>query len=200
MKEITNAIKQFTDIYKSSLSPDWVNIICGILLPLVISVIVIFQNKKINKNNEKLQKNIYNHEVRNKKYDIILNSYVAYIDVVQSLPLSKEGLNCLSNNNPIATEIITNIINARERILLETKKLKLLLKNDIELITTIEQLNTLYQEIANDITFGVVKKTEINTKNVLEKIRQYQQLVESENYDKLFEKYLTIDEIWFWEH
>lgn len=195
MKEITNAIKQFTDIYKSSLSPDWVNIICGILLPLVISVIVIFQNKKINKNNEKLQKNIYNHEVRNKKYDIILNSYVAYIDVVQALPLSKEGLNCLSNNNPIATEIITNIINARERILLETKKLKLLLKNDIELITTIEQLNTLYQEIANDITFGVVKKTEINTKNVLEKIRQYQQLVESENYDKLFEKYLTIDEI-----
>lgn len=195
MKEITNAIKQFTDIYKSSLSPDWINIICGILLPLVISVIVIFQNKKINKNNERLQKNIYNHEVRNKKYDIILNSYVAYIDVVQSLPLSKEGLNYLSNNNPIATEIITNIINARERILLETKKLKLLLKNDIELITTIEQLNTLYQEIANDITFGVVKKTKINTKNVLEKIRQYQQFVESENYDKLFEKYLTIDEI-----
>ena len=93
------------------------------------------------------------------------------------------------------TEIITNIINARERILLETKKLKLLLKNDIELITTIEQLNTLYQEIANDITFDVVKKTKINTDNVFEKIRQYQQLVESENYDKLFEKYLTIDEI-----
>lgn len=200
MKEITNAIKQLTDIYKSSLSPDWVNIICGILLPLVISIIVIFQNKKINKNNERLQENIYNHEVRNKKYDIILNSYVAYIDVVQSLPLSKEGLNCLSNNNPIVTEIITNIINARERILLETKKLKLLLKNDIELITTIEQLNTLYQEIANDITFDVVKKTKINTDNVFEKIRQYQQLVESENYDKLFEKYLTIDEIWFWEH
>ena len=195
MKEITNAIKQLTDIYKSSLSPDWVNIICGILLPLVISIIVIFQNKKINKNNERLQENIYNHEVRNKKYDIILNSYVAYIDVVQSLPLSKEGLNCLSNNNPIVTEIITNIINARERILLETKKLKLLLKNDIELITTIEQLNTLYQEIANDITFDVVKKTKINTDNVFEKIRQYQQLVESENYDKLFEKYLTIDEI-----
>ena len=74
------------------------------------------------------------------------------------------------------------------------------MKNDIELITTIEQLNTLYQEIANDITFGIVKKTKINTKNVLEKIRRYQQLVESENYDKLFEKYLTIDEIWFWEH
>lgn len=195
MEEITNALKQFIDLYESSLSPDWINIICGIFLPLVISIIVIIQNKNINKNNEKLQKDIYNHEVKNKKYDIILNSYVAYIDVLQAFPLSEEGLNCLSNNNPIATEIITNIINARERILLETKKLKLLLKNDIELITTIEQLNTLYQEIANDITFGIVKKTKINTKNVLEKIRRYQQLVESESYDKLFEKYLTIDEI-----
>ena len=195
MEEITNALKQFIDLYESSLSPDWINIICGIFLPLVISIIVIIQNKNINKNNEKLQKDIYNHEVKNKKYDIILNSYVAYIDVLQAFPLSEEGLNCLSKDDSVTTETIINILNSRERILLETKKLKFLLKNDVELIKTIEKLNSLYREIANDITFGIVKKTKINTKNVLEKIRRYQQLVESENYDKLFEKYLTIDEI-----
>lgn len=195
MEEIVNAIKQFIDLYESSLSPDWINIICGILSPLVISIIVIFQNKKINKNNEKLQKDIYNHEVKNKKYDIILNSYVAYIDVLQVFPLSKEGLNGLSKDDPVTTEIIINILNSRERILLETKKLKLLLKNDVELIKTIEKLNSLYQEIANEISNGIIRKYGINTKNVLEKIKQYQQLVESENYDKLFEKYLTIDEI-----
>ena len=195
MEEITNALKQFIDLYESSLSPDWINIICGIFLPLVISIIVIIQNKSINKNNEKLQKDIYNHEVKNKKYDIILNSYVAYIDVLQVFPLSKEGLNGLSKDDPVTTEIIINILNSRERILLETKKLKLLLKNDVELIKTIEKLNSLYQEIANEISNGIIRKYGINTKNVLEKIKQYQQLVESENYDKLFEKYLTIDEI-----
>ena len=195
MEEITNALKQFIDLYESSLSPDWINIICGIFLPLVISIIVIIQNKNINKNNEKLQKDIYNHEVKNKKYDIILNSYVAYIDVLQVFPLSKEGLNGLSKDDPVTTEIIINILNSRERILLETKKLKLLLKNDVELIKTIEKLNSLYQEIANEISNGIIRKYGINTKNVLEKIKQYQQLVESENYDKLFEKYLTIDEI-----
>ena len=195
MEEITNALKQFIDLYESSLSPDWINIICGIFLPLVISIIVIIQNKNINKNNEKLQKDIYNHEVKNKKYDIILNSYVAYIDVLQAFPLSEEGLNCLSKDDSVTTETIINILNSRERILLETKKLKFLLKNDVKLIKTIEKLNSLYREIANEISNGITRKNGINIKNVLEKIKQYQQLVESESYDKLFEKYLTIDEI-----
>ena len=86
-------------------------------------------------------------------------------------------------------------MNSRERILLETKKLKFLLKNDVELIKTIEKLNSLYREIANEISNGITRKNGINIKNVLEKIKQYQQLVESVSYDKLFEKYLTIDEI-----
>lgn len=56
MEELIISIEKFINIYESNQIPNWLTIICSIVLPLVLSIIVIFQNCKHNKQNEKLQK------------------------------------------------------------------------------------------------------------------------------------------------
>ena len=218
--ELTEIFNKFINMYAENQIPNWITIL-GTFVPIILSIVVIRQNhiiaerneklqKDISSNNEKLQeslaqkneelqKNILNNEIKIKKYDIILNVYVAFIDAVSSLITTEKGINVIlekkEENKERIKEAILRMIKAREKIILESGKLQLLLKNDVDLIKRILELETIYKEIVEELSQNFICNKEINSSKVLEKVQNYCKLLEYDNYGKYFEKYLSLEEM-----
>lgn len=170
-------------------------IICSIVLLLALSIIVIFQNCKYNKLNEKLQKNILNNEIKMKIYDIILNVYITFFNSLTVLPLSQERLDRILNGSSKINQILIEIVEERDKVILVTDQVKLLLKNDNELIGKIIELKELYIVIVDKLSDSIIEKNNLNCDEIYKLIQKYKLLLEYDNYDKYFEKYLSFKEI-----
>ena len=203
--EIINILKEFVNLYESNQIPSWVAILSAIL-PIIISIILLYQNhiiykrsekvqKYIAKNNEEMQKDIYNKEVKIKRYDIIVNCYITFADSLSKIPISNMGLKDLFEKNEKNDKIIYDMVEERDKVILETGKIKLLLKNDTDFIKMILELEKNYTEIVNELSKSYIRNEDVDIDKILEKIHTYQELLNYNNYDKYFEKYLTFEEI-----
>ncbi len=195
MEELIISIEKFINIYESNQIPNWLTIICSIVLPLVLSIIVIFQNCKHNKQNEKLQKDILNNEIKMKIYDIILNVYITFYNSLSVLPLSQEGLDRILNGLSKTNQILIEIVEEKDKVILVTNQVKLLLKNDNELVGKIIELKELYIVIVDKLLDSIIEKNNLNCDEIYKLIQKYKLLLEYDNYDKYFEKYLSFKEI-----
>ena len=162
MEELIISIEKFINIYESNQIPNWLTIICSIVLPLVLSIIVIFQNCKHNKQNEKLQKDILNNEIKMKIYDIILNVYITFYNSLSVLPLSQEGLDRILNGLSKTNQILIEIVEEKDKVILVTNQVKLLLKNDNELVGKIIELKELYIVIVDKLLDSIIEKNNLN--------------------------------------
>lgn len=213
---IVEVFEKFITVYQENQLPEFISIL-NIAIPIVLSIVVIIQNYYINKRNEKLQikiaedndriqndlatrneklqKNIYNNEIKIKIYDIVLNAYTAFINAYSELPQNESAFNLLIDNGKQNADIIVKIIETKDKVNLEYNKLKLLLKDDTEIIDIITNLKGKYEYIVNEISFGAAINKTIDRKNVYKEINNYRELLKYENYDKYFEKYLSFKEM-----
>ncbi len=203
--EIVSILEKFVSLYESNQIPNWITILSAVV-PIIISIIVLWQNhiifkrneelqKEIAKNNEKLQKDIYNNEIKVKAYDVILNAYIEFVNAISKIPVSDKGLKALFKKDEKTDKMIYDMVSERDKIILEAGKIKLLLKNDTDLIKEILSLEKIYKEIVNELSIAYVNNENININDILEKIHIYQELLKDENYDIYFEKYLSFEEM-----
>lgn len=194
MEQIIGLFDKFVNIYESNQIPNWLTIGCTIIMPIVLSIIVIIQNIIISKRNEKLQKDLLNNEIKIKRYDIILNAYTTYIDSLSKIPTTKEGITAMLKENEQMNKLVYDILNERDKVILETNKLRLLLKDDTDLIKIILELEKSYIEIANNLLEAYIYNKKLDIDKMLEKTDTYKKLLQYDNYDKYFEKYLFLKE------
>ena len=194
MEQIIGVFDKFVNIYESNQIPNWLTIGCTIIMPIVLSIIVIIQNIIISKRNEKLQKDLLNNEIKIKRYDIILNAYTTYIDSLSKIPTTKEGITAMLKENEQMNKLVYDILNERDKVILETNKLRLLLKDDTDLIKIILELEKSYIEIANNLLEAYIYNKKLDIDKMLEKTDTYKKLLQYDNYDKYFEKYLFLKE------
>ena len=76
MEEIVLAINELTKVINEG--NEWHNILVQYILPIILSIIVIVQNIIYNKQNEKIQMQISDRDIKLKFYDAILNIYNIY--------------------------------------------------------------------------------------------------------------------------
>ncbi len=203
--ERVNILEKFVSLYENNQIPNWITILSTVV-PIIISIIVLWQNhiifkrneelqKDIAKNNEKLQKDIYNNEIKVKAYDVILDAYIEFANAISKIPVSEKGLKALLKKDEKTDKMIYDMVSERDKIILEACKIKLLLKNDTDLIKEILELEKIYKEVVNDLSSAYINNENINVNDILEKINAYQELLKDENYDIYFEKYLSFEEI-----
>lgn len=203
--EVVSILEKFVNLYESNQIPNWITILSAVV-PIIISIIVLWQNhiiskrneelqKEIAKNNEKLQKDIYNNEIKVKAYDVILDAYIEFANAISKIPVSDKGLKALFKKDEKTDKMIYDMVSERDKIILEAGKIKLLLKNDTDLIKEILALEKIYKEIVNELSIAYVNNENININDILEKIHIYQELLKDENYDIYFEKYLSFEEM-----
>lgn len=130
-----------------------------------------------------------------KIYDIILNVYITFFNSLTVLPLSQERLDRILNGSSKINQILIEIVEERDKVILVTDQVKLLLKNDNELIGKIIELKELYIVIVDKLSDSIIEKNNLNCDEIYKLIQKYKLLLEYDNYDKYFEKYLSFKEI-----
>lgn len=130
-----------------------------------------------------------------KIYDIILNVYITFYNSLSVLPLSQEGLDRILNGLSKTNQILIEIVEEKDKVILVTNQVKLLLKNDNELVGKIIELKELYIVIVDKLLDSIIEKNNLNCDEIYKLIQKYKLLLEYDNYDKYFEKYLSFKEI-----
>lgn len=194
MEQIIELLNKAVNIYEANQMPNWLTISCTIVLPLAFSAIVIIQNHVISRRNERLQKDIYNNEIKVKVYDIISNVYVTFINAYQILP-TKHSLDAILTNGRTYSSILITLIEGRDKLVLESKKIQMLLKNDKNIVEKMKSIEQKYVDIVDEISQASLTNKQINVEYVLKNIEDYKELLRYENYDKYFEEYLSLKEM-----
>ncbi len=101
-------VKQLIELNKK----DWLDIV-GILLPLVLTVVVIFQNRIYSKRTDDLQKAIHNSEQKNRYHDDIFKIYSTYYSFCDVIFQSGFAFNVRRGDIYLANTNLNNVVSLR---------------------------------------------------------------------------------------
>ena len=91
---------------------DWLDIV-GILLPIILTIVIIIQNKIYSHRADELEKKIHSREQINRYHDDILSVYNTYYDFCDTIFTSGFDDNVKSGNVYLANSWVNNLINMR---------------------------------------------------------------------------------------
>lgn len=118
---------------------DWLDII-GVLLPIVLTVVIIVQNRIYSCNANRLQKQIHNRDRINQYHDDILSIYNTYYDFCDTIITSGFEYNVKSGNFDLAVAWTDNLITMRLSIGRKMELAKLIFgRSNEELYSIIEE-------------------------------------------------------------
>ncbi len=126
---------------------DWLDIV-GIILPILLTIIIIFQNKIYSHRTDVLEKKIYNSDQINRYYNYILDIFNTYNDFCDTIFRSGFDDNVKSGNVFLANTWVNNLISMRITIGRNLDLAKLIFgQSNKELYCMIEERFELAMEI-----------------------------------------------------
>lgn len=126
---------------------DWLDIV-GILLPILLTIVIIVQNKIHSHRTDELEKKIYNRDQINRYHGYILDIYNTYNDFCDIIFSSGFDDNVKSGNVNLANSWVNNLINMRISIGRKLDLAKLIFgQSNKELYSIIEERFKLAMEI-----------------------------------------------------
>lgn len=208
MEEIVLAINELTKVINEG--NEWHNILVQYILPIILSIIVIVQNIIYNKQNEKIQMQISDRDIKLKFYDAILNIYNIYTQGFYKLIDLKNNIiiyNIEDSNYYVS--LLTKTKDGLEfgyKMINAFKQSRLLFnKSDEKIIERLDELQQIYSEFlykySNMIYDGTLVKI---AKNAWSKVISAYPEIQMGNRDmllknnvasKFFKELCTTDEV-----
>lgn len=134
-------VKQLIELNKR----DWLDIV-GILVPLILTVVVIIQNRIYSKRTDDLQKAIHNSEQKNRYHDDIFKIYSTYYLFCDAIFESGFAFNVRSGNVNLANVNFNKVVSLRSTISRNLDLAKLIFE---------KSNNTLYKKIEDRIKLEI---------------------------------------------
>lgn len=211
MNTLETSIQEVARAITSTAAPLWI-VAFGALSPFALTVIIIIQNFYFDKRNKEMQKTIYDNNVKLKLYESVLSIYNSYLEALYATVhlenvLKKEWV--LPHNIFVC---IVNMYEVRKKIYyVYNHSIILFSKKDKEIIDILKiirdkfgelcDLTALYHdsgvytgEIGPSLMQCIRHCTPEEATELQKKIKEFEELLSYENFDRYFEPYLSFEE------
>jgi hypothetical protein len=165
-------------------SRDWLDIV-GIVLPIILTVVIIFQNRIYSRRTDELEKQIHNRDQVNRYQSFILTIYNTYYDFCDTIFTSGFDNNIKNGNVNLANAWVNNLIIMRLEIVRNMDLAKLIFgRRNKELYHIVEERFKLSIKII-DKYVGYINSGKLYTvsENAWEMVIKSYPIVASYRYD-----------------
>lgn len=151
MEEIIQILNEIKEIMAANTTPLFLTVITGIM-PLILTSISVFSAIVQYKQNEKLQKEIYNRDMRMQRKENVLQIYNAFSDAQNVVNMGNQNLAATFSNPDELNRWLMELNNAGRLICKATNQVNLFFKkSDTEFVTAIENCQEKFIEFLKSL-------------------------------------------------